>query len=167
MKILKKIAQREVFSHWETVEKISIWNRQDIVFPLLAYNDLTWSLCQVEDIDFDKIYICSSDDWLDESLCVPDFRLASVIENYKKSDFSQGKYQNIKAKEDIFIKDTKGLDTKLILVADNPEGPYTLIEGCKRSVALGKLGKLVSSKVYVGISAGIKTYFWARHMYER
>ncbi len=113
----------------------------------------------------DKIYICSSDDWSAEGLCVPDFKLTSTIENYKNSDFTQGKYQNIKAKEDIFVKDLNGLNTKLILVADNPEGPYTLIEGCKRSVALSKLDKLVGSQVYVGVSLGIKTYIWARYMY--
>lgn len=167
MKIIKTITQREVFSHWETVEKISILQRFDIVFPLVAYNDLIWNLAEIEDVDIDKFYICSSDDWKTDGLCVPDFRLDTAIKNYKKSNYSKGKYADIKAKEDIFTKDLNRLDTKLILVADNISGPYTLIEGCKRSVALCSLGKLVGTKVYLGISAGIKTYIWTRHMYGR
>ena len=166
MKILKSVKQGEVFSHWERVEKISILNRQDIVLPLLAYNDLVWNITEIEDADINKIFICSSDDWLQDGLCIPDFRLGTAIANYKKSDFSSGKYADIKAKENIFEKDLNELDTKLILVADNPEGPYTLIEGCKRSVALGNLGKLASIKVYLGVSSYIRTYVWARYMYK-
>ena len=167
MQFIKTVSQVEVFSHWEAVEKRSIWERSDIVFPLVAYDDLEWSLSKIEDTDVEKIYICSSDDWLTEGLCYPDFKLTTAIENYKKSNFSYGKYLDIKAKEDIFEKDNNGLDTKLILVADNPAGPYTLIEGCKRSVALGKLNKLVGLEIYLGISFGIKSYVWSRHTYGR
>ncbi len=167
MKLIKKATQGEVFSHWEAVEKINILQRFDIVFPIVAYNDLVWNLVEIEDSDIDEIYICSSDDWLAEGLCVPDFKLTTAIENYKKSEYSKGKYADIKAKEDIFVKNINGLDTKFILVGDNSSGPFTLIEGCKRSVALGNLGKLVGIKIYIGISPSIKTYIWNRHMYGR
>lgn len=166
MKIIKTVTQGEVFSHWEMVEKRSIWQRSDIVFPLVAYADLAWSLTEIERVDVNKIYICSSDDWLTEGLCLPDFKLITAIENYKKSNFSYGKYADIKAKEDIFAKNLNGLDTRLVLIADNATGPYTLIEGCKRCVALGRLGKLIGNVVYLGTSSCIKTYIWARHTYE-
>lgn len=165
MKILKQVSQSEVFNHWEKVEKISIANRADIVFPLVAYNDLVWNLAEVEATDVEKIYICSSDDWKVDGLCVPDFKLTTAIENYQKSDFSQGKYSDIKAKEEIFSKDINGLDTKLILVADNPDDPFTLIEGCKRSVALGNLKKLIGLEMYIGVSPAIKNYVWSRYVY--
>ncbi len=167
MKIDKVVKQGEVFSHFERVEKITITQRFDIVFPLLAYGDLGWNLAEIEDSDMNKIYICSSDDWLTDGLCRPDFKLNTAISNYSQSDFSQGKYTDIKAKENLFVRDINGLDTRFILVADNPSGPYTLIEGCKRSVALGNLGKLVGRTVYIGISKHIKTYIWARYMYGR
>ena len=166
MKILKNITQREVFSHWETVEKISIWNRQDIVFPLVAYGDLIWSLAVIEDTDIEKIYICSSNDWKTDGLCSPDFKLTTAIKNYKKSDFSQGKYADIKAKEEIFSRDISGLDTKLILVGDSQNGCFTLIEGCKRSVALGSLNELIGLEVYIGVSSAIKNYVWSRYVYS-
>lgn len=166
MRIIKKVNQSEVFSHWEKVEKISIWSRQDIVFPLVAYGDLTWSLAVIEDVDIDKIYICSSDDWKTEGLCNPDFKLTTAIENYKKSDFSQGKYADIKAKEKIFSRNISGLDTKFILVGDSQTGCFTLIEGCKRAVALGSLNKLIGLEVYMGVSPAIKNYVWSRYVYS-
>lgn len=165
MKINQEVSQSEVFTHWERVEKISIWNRADIVFPLVAYSDLVWNLAEIEDEDIEKLYICSSIDWNMEGLCVPDFKLSTAIENYQRSAKNYGKYLDIKTKEDIFARDLAGLDTKLILVADNPSGPYTLIEGCKRSVALGNLQKLSGLKIYFGVSPAIKTYIWARNMY--
>lgn len=165
MKIINTVTQGEVFSHWEIVENRSIWQRSDIVFPLVAYGDLQWNLAEIEDLDVNKIYICSSDDWLTEGVCYPDFRLITAIENYKKSNFSYGKYADIKAKESIFANDPNGLDTRLILVADNTSGPYTFIEGCKRSIALGNLNKLIGIKVYLGSSPHIRNFVWARYMY--
>lgn len=166
MKVIRSIKQSEVFSHWEKIEKITILQRVDIIFPLVAYGDLVWNLAEIESTDTNSLYICSSDDWSTEGLCVPDFKVNTAIENYKKSDYSTGKYADIKAKEDIFAKDINGLDTKLILVSDNPRGPFTLIEGCKRSVALGNLRKLVGLEVYLGISSAIKTYIWSRYAYS-
>ncbi len=166
MKVIKKANQSEVFSHWEKVEKITIWQRADIVFPLIAYNDLNWNLAAIERADIDRLYVCSSDDWRQDGLCVPNFKLNTAIENYKKSDYGTGKYADIKAKENIFANDLNGLDTKIISVTDSPKGPFTLIEGCKRSVALGSLGKLVGLKIYLGISPAIKGYIWSRYAYS-
>lgn len=166
MRIIKRVNQSEVFSHWEKVEKISIWSRQDIVFPLVAYGDLVWSLAVIEDADIEKIHICSSDDWKTDGLCTPDFKLTTAIGNYKKSDFNQGKYADIKAKEEIFSRNISGLDTKLILVGDGQNGHFTLIEGCRRSVALGSLNKLVGLEMYMGVSPAIKTYVWSRYVYS-
>jgi len=62
-----------------------------------------------------------------------------------------------------FRRDFNGLDSRLILVAENLGGTFTIIEGCKRSVALGNLNKLMGLKIYLGISPGIKTYIWSRY----
>lgn len=165
MKIINTVTQGEVFSHWEMVEKRSIWQRSDIVFPLIAYGDLLWNLAEIEGTDLNRIYICSSDDWLTEGLCFPDFRLITAIENYKKSNFSYGKYADIKAKENIFIRDANGLDSRFIIVADNASGPYTIIEGCKRGIALGSLDNLIGKEIYLGVSSHLKNFVWARYMY--
>lgn len=44
--------------------------------------------------------------------------------------------------------------------------PIAIIEGNKRSVALGNLNKLVGLKVYIGISPAIRHYIWSRHTYS-
>lgn len=168
MKIIRQASQSEVISHWEKVEKITIPpHRVDIVLPLTAYGDLQWHLGKVEDPDIDNIYICSSDDWSADGLCIPDFRVKTAIDNYNKSDKDTGKFADIKAKEKNFANDISGLDTRLIMVSDNSKGPFTLIEGCKRSVALGNLHKLAGLEIYLGVSPSIKNYIWARHMYGR
>lgn len=165
MKTINLVTQSEVFNHWHKVEGEVFLHRGDIVNPLVVFNNLNWSLAEIESTDIDKLYICSSDDWRAEGLCIPDFKVKTAVENYKKSNFSTGKYKDIKDKESIFAKDINGLDNKLFLVADNPNGPFTLIEGCKRSVALGSLGKLVGLKVYLGISTAIRGYVWSRYAY--
>ena len=165
MKIINPVTQPKVFHHWHRVEGDVFLHRGDIINPLVAFNNLNWNLAEIENADIDKLYIWSSDDWRAEGLCIPDFKVKTAVENYKKSDFSIGKYKDIKDKENIFAKDINGLDNKLFLVADNPNGPFTLIEGCKRSVALGNLGKLPGLKVYLGISPAIKGYHWSRYAY--
>src|SRR3989344_5136123 len=164
MKIISKVSQGYVFNHWEKVEKISIYNRSDIILPIIAYNNLIWNLCEIEEKDISKIFICSTDDWKTDGLCIPDFKLITAIDNYHKRFFNEGKYANIKQKESIFSKNIHALDTKLILVSSSNTGPYTIIEGCKRSVALGSLNKLTKLQVFVGISKFIKNYVWARYM---
>ncbi len=168
MELIRLADQNEVFSHWGKVENINIsqGDRSDIVTPLLSYIDLQWTLVRLEDEDLSKIYIISSDDWKDDGLCIPDFKLVSAINNYQKSTKLEGKFADIKAKEDIFASGSSVLDTRLILVAMDKDGPFTIIEGNKRSVALGNLGKLVDLEVCVGISSAIKNYVWSRHAYE-
>lgn len=163
MEVINQVNQSEVFNHWEKVEKISISQRMDIVFPLVAYADLQWIQARLEEADLSKIYIISSDDWKDDGLCVPDFKLISAINNYQKSTKLEGKFADIKAKEDIFASGSSALDTRLILVAMDADGPFTIIEGNKRSVALGNLGKLVDLEVCVGISSAIQNYVWSRY----
>lgn len=166
MRIIKKVTQGEVFSHWEKVEKISITQRFDIVFPVIAYSDIVWNLAEIETSDPDSIFIISSDDWKTDKLCEPDFKLETAIRNYTNLNYEIGKYADIKIKENLFISKPGVIDTKFILVADDIKGPFTIVEGNKRLVALGKLNKITSIIVYLGISPSIKSYIWARHMYE-
>lgn len=163
MKKIKQVAQSEVFNHWEKVEKISITQRADVVFPLVAYSDVSWQLVEIEKDDIIKIYIISSDDWKSEGVCIPDFKLLTAITNYGNQTISKSKYENIKAKETIFSSNPKGLDTKLILVAPGIEGPFSIIEGNHRSIALGSLNMLEGLEVYLGTSAAITNYIWSRH----
>lgn len=165
MKIVKKVNQDEVWNHWKIVEGFTTDDfRSDIRNPLP--NDLDWVLAIVQKEDIDSLFIISSDDWKQERLCEPDFKLTTAIANYSNTRSSNGKYNDIRTKELLLSSDQKTLDTKLILVSPNKEGPFTIIEGNKRAIALGKLQKIVGLEFFFGISPAIKDYLWARYSHE-
>lgn len=165
MKIIRSVSQHEVFDHWSRIENINIsqGDRSDIVSPLLSYADLRWNLLGLEDKDLNKIYIISSDDWKTDGVCTPNFKLTTAISNYRGSNKSQGKFADIAAKEQAFLSNSNAMDTKLLLVSTDQDGPFTLIEGNKRSVALGSLERLVGLEVFLGASPAIKNYVWSRY----
>ncbi|MFT5572270.1 MAG: hypothetical protein ACI9FR_001193 [Cryomorphaceae bacterium] len=67
-----------------------------------------------------------------------------------------------------FLESGKLLDSKLISVTDDNalNGPFTFIEGNRRSVAFTYFGTIVGSKIYIGISDLIKSYPWAYRAYQ-
>lgn len=165
MKIVKKVNQDEVWNHWKSVESFTTDDfRSDIRNPLP--DDLDWVLAIVEKEDVDSFFIISSDDWKQERLCGPDFKLTTAITNYSNTPSSNGKYGDIRAKELLLSSDQNALDTKLILVSPSKKGPYTIIEGNKRAIALGKLQKIVGLEFFFGTSPSIKDYLWARYSHD-
>lgn len=165
MKIIKNVSQDDVWNYWKTVEGFTTDDfRLDIRKPLP--DDLDWVLAIVEKEDVDSFFIISSDDWKQEKLCNPDFKLITAITNYSNTPSSNGKYGDIRTKELLLSSDQNALDTKLILVSPSKRGPFTIIEGNKRAIALGKLRKIVGLEVFCGISPSIKDYLWARYSHE-
>lgn len=178
MRIIKITDQNEVWEHWyktekneqykrlkeeELRQKILNW-RDDIKKPLP--NNLNWYLAEIEIADIDKIYIISSDDWNDISKFT--FLAKSVSENFNNVFLNQDSIRisdNIKNKVS-FLSNGGEMDTKFILVTDNIYGPYTILEGNKRTVTLLYLNKLIGTNIYLGVSERIKDYIWARYMYR-
>ncbi len=165
MKITKNVSQDEVWNHWKTVEGFTTDNfRSDIRDPLPT--NLDWALAVVEKGDINSLFVISSDDWKQEGLCSSDFKLTTAITNYSNTQSSNGKYGDIRAKELLFTSNQSALDTKLILVSSSKEGPFTIIEGNKRAIALGKVERLIGLEIFCGISPSIKDYLWARYSRE-
>ena len=166
MKIIKPVSQQEVFEHWVIVENLnSISDRDDIITPLLQYQ-VSWYAAVIEKQDLDKIFNISSDDWRVDGLCTPNFKLATAAMNVDPNKInidpdSAEKHQNILEKESLFSNQPGFLDTRLFLVAPNIAGPFTLIEGNKRAVALCRLEQLEQKEVYLGLSASFINYKWA------
>jgi len=162
MRIIRKVNQDEVWTHWKKVENFNNDNfRSDIRDPLPL--DLNWYLSILESTDINKIYVISSDDWKNEFLCVPDFKLLTALSNYKLFNYNIGKYKNICEKEALFKNDKNVLDKKFIIVAPKQDGPFTVIEGNKRMIALANLGVLSDIEVFLGLSSRINDYKWARY----
>lgn len=166
MEISRDAQQDEVWNHWKTVEG---WTddtfRSDIRDRLPP--DLIWFLTRLEIEDINSLFIISSDDWKDERLCDPNFKLMTAITNFSNTQSSCGKYGDIHRKEALLSSNQNGLNTKLILVSSSQEGPFTIIEGNRRAVALGKLGMLVGLDVFCGISTGVNDYYWARYSFGK
>jgi len=164
MKIIKTVEQKEVWDHWKKIEGFSNDNfRTDIRNPLPT--DPKWHLSLLESIDIEKLYIISSDDWRDVSKNT--FLVKNVAENLETDSLNKDTIRiinNIKEKIN-FIKRGGIFDTRLIIVTDNLGGPYTIIEGNKRAVALLSCNLLTEKEIYLGISNNICNYVWARHTY--
>ncbi len=162
MKLIREIQQIKVWDHWKETEGFSNDNfRSDIRNPLPG--DLKWYLACLEISDIEKMNIISSADWRDDRLCVPDFKLLTAMSNYKTSVNTLGKYDDIRKKERFLKNDLSAMDTRLIIVAPDIKGPFTIIEGCRRAIALSSLGKLSGLEIFIGISPGIKDYKWTRY----
>ena len=165
MRIVKDVKQDEVWNHWKTVEGFTTDDfRSDIRNPLPA--DLSWFLAKLEEEDISSLFIIPSDDWKQERVCDPNFKLTTAIKNYSNTPSSNGKYGDIRAKETVLSSNSNMLDTKLILVSESKVGPFTILEGNKRAIALGQLGKMIGLEIFCGISPRIKDYVWARYSHK-
>ncbi len=173
MRIVRSVTQDEVWDHWFRTEnygcykpltgeslkqEIENW-RSDIKSPLPS--DTRWHEAVIEQADVSRLFIISSDDWADISGYT--FLVSFVAENLNAAFSNKG--SDIKKKLS-FLESGGALDTRLILVSDKVSGPFTVIEGNRRAVALLCLNKLVETRIYLGISRGITDYVWSRYAYR-
>lgn len=178
LRIVRSVTQDKVWDHWFRIENygcskslmgeslkrgIEDW-RSDIKSPLPS--DIRWHEAVIEQADVSHLFIISSDDWADISRRT--FLLRSVAENLNDA-FSNKDSLRISSdvqKKLSFLESGGTLDTKLVLVSDKVSGPFTVIEGNRRAVALLCLNKLVGTRIYLGISRGIRDYVWSRYAYR-
>jgi hypothetical protein len=97
---------------------------------------------------------------------VPDFRLTTAVRNYKNESGGGDRLIRIKGAEQKFLESMASLDTKFLYVSDNDFGPYTIIEGNKRSVALTAIDRIIGIQVYLGISRSIRSSDLAMFTYR-
>ena len=167
MRFLAAVSQPEVWQHWKAVENFDKDDfRSDIRSPLPG--DLTWSHCSIESADLERLFIITSGDWTEISGGT--FRVADVA---ARLDLPRMNADTLRISNDIkgkmeYLEGGGELDTKLIAVSHDSElrGPFTFIEGNRRSVALHRLGQLEGTSIYVGLSSSIVDYPWAKAAYR-
>ncbi len=162
MKVITDSSYQDMVEHWQIVERIQNLlksHRKDIIAGL---DEANWLLCIIEEQDLDQIFNISSGDWIDDSLCtLGDFMLAHSVQRLRGLDAnSNKKVVDIWEKVHAFANDINAIDRTFIYVAESLEGPYTIIEGNKRSVALAHLSLLAGSRIYLGIM-DLAKYKWA------
>lgn len=162
MKKLQKILQKEVWQHWMKVENFNDLDfRSDIRGPLPG--DLSWYLAEIEEKDINQLFIISSGDWTDISGGT--FRVIDVVRRlYIQSSNPDTQRICNDIQEKIKFLDSGGeFDTRLIAVTNCPElkGPFTFIEGNRRSVTLCARKDIVGCHIFLGTSPAIRDYGWA------
>ncbi len=178
MRLVKDVTQDEVWSHWFRIERYESYKsltgqildqevkqwRSDIKRPLPP--DIRWHEAVIEQGDMGSLFIISSDDWAHISR--NNFLANSVADNL---DAAFSHKDSLRISSDIkqklsFLESGGTLDTRLIIVADKITGPFTIIEGNRRSVALLRRNELVGTVVYIGISRNMTDFCWSRYSYR-
>ena len=161
MKIINQVSQTEVWQHWMDVEETIDPNfRIDIRSPLPT--DLNWYLAEIQKSDIDSMFAISTADW--RNISGGSFRVKDIV---ARLDLNLEDPDSDRITKDIrnkiaFVESGRSLDSKLIVVTNDAlNGPFTLIEGNRRAVAFTYLGRIIGSKIYVGVSNSIENYSWA------
>lgn len=134
--------------------------------------DITWYAVEVEQVDVEKLYIIPIFDWfLDTG---ETFRLVDAIVNLapNRGYYNQSRetcaidhFNEVSRKLSFWEcgKEAQA-NERLILVATETKGPFTIIDGTHRAVAYLKKEKDASDtfpwKGYLGISPNCGTYRW-------
>lgn len=178
MIIKKTVAQTQVWDHWFKVEQpkqhaslagsaleqaASLW-RGDIKGPLPG--GLVWYEAEIEQGDIESLHIISSSDWADISQQT--FLVKKIADNLKGNFTNE---DSIRISKDIknkllYLEGGNTFDTQFVLVSDKISGPFTILEGNRRAVALLVLKMLVGTQVCLGLSTGIKQYVWSSQTYK-
>ena len=167
MKKLHEVLQFDVWQHWMSIENCSNLDfRSDIRDPLPE--DLTWYLAEIEEEDLNRLFIISSDDWTDISGGT--FRVLDVVNrlNLRSENPDTQRIINDIRKKMKFLDSGGELDTRLIAVTNCPDlgGPFTLIEGNRRTVTFCVRKAIVGCQIFVGTSPAIISYGWARQSFS-
>lgn len=129
----------------------------------------TWYLATIEEKDLERLNIISSEDWVTDMQLIQktDYRLSIASKNlnsekdYKNEETSD----RLKKIQDMisFLNGGGVFKNKLIIAGTNLDGPFTVIDGNHRSVALYHSKKFVGITVYYYMYPANNYYHWSRH----
>jgi len=164
---IKKVSQDTVWEHWRQVEELdSLDARSDILDALPT--DLQWYRCKIQLGDIKQLFVISSRDWY--SLTNGTFRVINAVRNIEDETSNKRPVRLIKdIREKVrFLKSGGDLDRGLITITDSPSlsGPFSIIEGNRRSIAFGCRRMLIGSIIFVGTSPGVVDCTWAKSPYK-
>lgn len=165
MRPVEKVSQDAVWAHWQQTERLeSLDCRSDILNKLPA--DLQWYRCEIEQSDLGNLYVISSRDWI--SLTNNTFRVIDAARNLEDNKQQQGRIVKDIREKIRFLESGGELDRNLITITDSPSlsGPFSIIEGNRRSVCFASRRMLLGSTIFVGYSPGVVDCSWARAPYR-
>ena len=116
--------------------------------------ELEWHESEFEPQDVDKLYILPVFDWYmdtGETFKVSDTLIhLSDTRGYHLPQLGSAEVLHFQTVNKIIESPPEDFG-EVILIASSQDGPYTVIDGTHRSVALLKMGKLIGSDCFVGV----------------
>lgn len=115
---------------------------------------MCWFHCRIEPQDIPLCHVIGSEDWQEE---FGSYRLQDIADAYDEADDSYRHKSRIQAMQQSL---GEGWDAgTLVLVASDGAGPFVLVDGNHRAVAMQLQGSLAGRECFVGFHHGLVTDF--------
>ena len=153
--------ERDVLAAWR--RSVNNADRPDSdVWGKLPPN-VCWVTARIEDVDVPKIHVIGSSDWKD---IFGTYRLVDIASQaFHGTDDKHTHRSRILGIENAYA--TGKHFEPIAMVASSGEGPFVVIQGNHRAVAIQRLGLLVGQTVFVGLHEEISASFgWFRQAVE-
>ncbi|MBF0212148.1 MAG: hypothetical protein HQM00_01145 [Magnetococcales bacterium] len=148
--------EHDVLASWRRSAGGKPLPRPEVWQPLPA--GVCWFLCRVEPEDCDKLYVIGSRDW---KLLFGTCRLQTIAADpCQGTDDYRHKSRIVRMKKALATGDRF---EPLIFTAFSGEGPFVIIDGNHRAIALLQLGLLIGQTVFIGFHPRMgQEYLWFR-----
>lgn len=117
-----------------------------------------WFRCHIEAQDIDQLHVIGSEDWRE---VFGSYKLIDITSAFSEED---DPYQHNSRIGSLIKTLAGGAEIQpIIAVAASGDGPFLIIDGNHRAIAMNKLGLLAGQRCFVGFHQKIETDFlWFR-----
>ena len=145
--------EHDVFPAWRRSANNALRPNSD-VWGNLPQN-VCWLVANIDDIDTSRLYVIGSSDWMET---FGTYKVQDIAA--KPSSTTDDKYKHNSRIKGIGVAYSLGKNLEpIILVCHSGEGPFVVVDGNHRAVAMQKEGLLVGKQVFVGMHARMGTEF--------
>jgi hypothetical protein len=155
------VSEQRVFEDWRLYDgrPKTAPIRTDIIHARFP-RDAEWHDCEIEALDIPKLFLISVGDFGPFSRHT--WSLEVTAKNYASGFFDSDHI----ARFEKLVKRQPPFDTRLVLVSDTLDGPYTIIDGNHRAVLLLVSNRLVGTMAHLGVHPKIRQFDHAGMTYR-
>lgn len=152
MKILKPVNwEKDVLPHWSVLRGATV--KQQPLWEKLP-SGMQWHAARFESGDDEKLYVIGSGDW---EKTYGSYRVIDIARQSQEGDDAHNHRARIRG----FIEtlNSGGQIAEVVAVAAKEQGPYVLIDGNHRAIALVAKNQLRGQNIFLGIHRDIDQHF--------
>ena len=155
------VTEQQVFEDWRSYDGRPATSpiRTDIIHARFP-RDAEWHDAEIEALDVPKMFLISVGDFAPFSRNT--WSLEVTAENYA-AGFHDSDHS---IRFEKLVKRHSPFNTRLVLVTDTLDGPYTIIDGNHRAVLLLVDNRLIGTKVHLGVHPKIRQFDHAGMAYR-